>query len=1814
MVNKNIKAVTEQLNLADITPTTFAEDSFILFLTTLGDTKLTKVASFSSFLDVIQNSIPGLDNLVSTVCGVSPVNGDVILTSTKLYSILESKLESTYLKVDFSNVVNGIDFKTKTLDNIGVATLPKQAVNLQQMQEALENLVPPSGILTVCNQLPDSFGNVSLTASMIGAYTKSETTTNISNAVAVLYASNLKLDSTPDSITILESLNTKIDLVENPVLNNILTTDSSGQPIDSGKFFDDNGYNTNTVWSAEKIINYVGNNLPLKVFATQQDANLLITNGLYLSGANLSLLNGATGSGSWSLRVEVSNYYIKQWFTSANDSVWYRVSTNTGDWSSSTWSRMATNHDIDLNIEAFKETISVTNPYNLYVDNNTGSDTNTGTSIYPFATITKALSVIDGGLGSNVIINVVASPEYVENLHITDLNNTEVLILSLSGNQTITGHHIISIPQVTFKGFNFVNSSSNSLFIINDGYLGHSFIDCQFTNGASGNFFDISPSTSGFQITYGLGDIIFKNCKINGNTSQNFNLISKTADTKPVTSFSSEGDSSNIGYFFITVTSEAHGFTDNQINNYFILKDTTGIFDCVGVLVSVVDVDNLVFQVQKQILSTATSNEGSIQLANFLQVSSTFIPTLTAGSGWVVVYDNNSSINDNNNLFTYMWAGSTSLNVNYPYKTKAVVGYFTSISDVVKSLDLKISDLSVLFNNYYTKTDTDTKFYTKTYIDDNLYTKTNIDSTFYTKNAVDTTLTNYYDKTNIDSKLAEYPKTNTINETFILSKIGTSGIINVNLLPADVYSQYISVNDFASLPTIGEALKVYILNDTKDIYIWLDNAYVKASSTQAVSNLSASLTTLTENYSTLNTAIDDINTDLTTNYVKNTALTTSLNDYYKKTEIDIKITDINTAIGTKESTLPSGSAGQFLANDKTFKNVTKSDVGLSNVDNTTDLQKPISSAVQTELDKKINNTLSSGRILVGSPVGNASPVDMSGDVTINNAGLTTLTDSVVSNNKLANAPAKTLKGNKSNETGTLNDLTVSEVNALLGIAVNTIYVTPNGSDTNNGFSPENGVATLGKALFLLGNISGTIFIHPKVEGYSENLTITKQNINIVALSSNLSVYFTGSITVSNQASSVSFRGIGFTNLVHSGAGSLYLRNCSVTNSLSKTGTGYLFVLDSDLQATSNTISITGSGQVVFSDSTLLGVTTINNATAVVTITNCLNSLPILLTLGVLGINNTPVYSLDSISNSINAIGGYLYITNSNFIIAGTTNSALINISSGVSYSVENCVYSSSSTINGTLVSRKAIFDQIKLLIPLEIASGGTGAVTKNDALNNLLPLQTGNNGKALFSNGTDAYWNTVSGGTTPNAVYMSSKNQATTNVSTIQNITNATGSSSWTTPASLSNRLNINSNVIQTAGFTVNSNNIVISNAGTYRISINLNITNMVNLGTNMHMYTQLVKNNTFVAVSENKPSNVNDYTSNVITVLIECLAGDILDFRCMGGSGTPDIGISSYTLSIEMVSTPSNTAVNSVSGVTANGVTVNVNNPNTTPEIIVGTNVTGILYGDGIGINQATPQQLKTAIGATSTSTPEAVVLYDTRSNLRANNYIADYVEYTDVVGTIILTGASPRIIRVLGTTDQIVRLPNPNAEASVPYGCSFEINNLGTGTIIVENASGSDLITILPGSLSRDAGDQSGSRVFYNTGKTGSSQSWVINKASVVGEVALDAYVTLGSLLFALSLTGGAGLLVKSVSGSVSCHANGFRYSGSSQDYSTKDVKNINVGTSTAVNIMSWSGFTNAKNSFEVNIHETTNGKFYKVNGSINNLEYRISVIQTL
>jgi hypothetical protein len=92
------------------------------------------------------------------------------------------------------------------------------------------------------------------------------------------------------------------------------------------------------------------------------------------------------------------------------------------------------------------------------------------------------------------------------------------------------------------------------------------------------------------------------------------------------------------------------------------------------------------------------------------------------------------------------------------------------------------------------------------------------------------------------------------------------------------------------------------------------------------------------NETALQDAVDDLETS------KADKLTT-----YTKTEVDAALTG-------KEPSITAGTSAQYYRGDKSMQTLNKAAVGLSNVDNTSDAGKPISTATQTALAGKANSS------------------------------------------------------------------------------------------------------------------------------------------------------------------------------------------------------------------------------------------------------------------------------------------------------------------------------------------------------------------------------------------------------------------------------------------------------------------------------------------------------------------------------------------------------------------------------------------------------------------------------------------------------------------------------------------------------------------------------------------------------------------------------------------------------------------------------------------------------------------------------------------
>lgn len=215
-----------------------------------------------------------------------------------------------------------------------------------------------------------------------------------------------------------------------------------------------------------------------------------------------------------------------------------------------------------------------------------------------------------------------------------------------------------------------------------------------------------------------------------------------------------------------------------------------------------------------------------------------------------------------------------------------------------------------------------------------------------------------------------------------LASLNESGIIPSAQLPSYV-DDVIEVDTFSNLPGTGESGKIYIVQDTNLTYRWSGTAYVEISKSLALGETSSTAYPGDKGKATtdkLNRIPDKLITDTvnvnqsTTEAVLNfttyrqeaqqvgrntltiTSATTSqagLMSSSDKTKLDgLKDqAEIDTSINNVQNNLTT-----HISNKSNPHSVTKVQVGLGNVDNTSDANKPISNATQTALNGKFSAT------------------------------------------------------------------------------------------------------------------------------------------------------------------------------------------------------------------------------------------------------------------------------------------------------------------------------------------------------------------------------------------------------------------------------------------------------------------------------------------------------------------------------------------------------------------------------------------------------------------------------------------------------------------------------------------------------------------------------------------------------------------------------------------------------------------------------------------------------------------------------------------
>lgn len=215
-----------------------------------------------------------------------------------------------------------------------------------------------------------------------------------------------------------------------------------------------------------------------------------------------------------------------------------------------------------------------------------------------------------------------------------------------------------------------------------------------------------------------------------------------------------------------------------------------------------------------------------------------------------------------------------------------------------------------------------------------------------------------------------------------LASLNESGIIPSAQLPSYV-DDVIEVDTFSNLPGTGESGKIYIVQDTNLTYRWSGTDYVEISKSLALGETSSTAYSGDKGKATtdkLNRIPDKLITDTVNVNQSTTEAVLNFTTYRQEAQQIGRNTLTITSATTSQAGLMSSSdktkldglkdqAGitsdinavqtnleTHINNKSNPHEVTKDQVGLGNVDNTSDANKPISNATQTALNGKFSAT------------------------------------------------------------------------------------------------------------------------------------------------------------------------------------------------------------------------------------------------------------------------------------------------------------------------------------------------------------------------------------------------------------------------------------------------------------------------------------------------------------------------------------------------------------------------------------------------------------------------------------------------------------------------------------------------------------------------------------------------------------------------------------------------------------------------------------------------------------------------------------------
>ena len=234
-----------------------------------------------------------------------------------------------------------------------------------------------------------------------------------------------------------------------------------------------------------------------------------------------------------------------------------------------------------------------------------------------------------------------------------------------------------------------------------------------------------------------------------------------------------------------------------------------------------------------------------------------------------------------------------------------------------------------------------------------------------------------------------------------------------------------------------------------------------------------------------------------------------------------------------------------------------------------------------------------------------------------------------------------------------------------------------GNDTTGDGSLLNPVASITQALTLLTGSRKTILIHPGT--YTENVTVADTNTTIATSElTGANTLLSGTLTIGTLGSGTRISGLKMSNLVISGTAQAYISNCTVDTQVTKSSSGYVEIINSEMQCTLG-IQISGAGITIINGNKNAGV-----SVSVVTPSA---------TAGNLAIVDCIVTALGGNAITITNSATTLTLGNSQVLVQAGNNVAPISVA-GI-YTIFNTIYDKpNSTLSGTSTNSIDYFQYI----------------------------------------------------------------------------------------------------------------------------------------------------------------------------------------------------------------------------------------------------------------------------------------------------------------------------------------------------------------------------------------------------------------------------------------------------------------------------------------------------------------------------------------